>query len=96
MDSVVSFGLSVPAGLFGIAVWLTALVGLLVYVSTTEYSENNEGIFWFESAFRTGSLIFGGGQVVVPVMIHGSSIDSSLRVLISDRLYEINRSYCLR
>ena len=28
-------------------------------------------LYWFESFYRTGSIVFGGGQVVLPLLLHG-------------------------
>ena len=35
---------------------------------TTEY-DGNEPAHWFEAFYRTGSIIFGGGQVVLPLLL---------------------------
>lgn len=52
-----------------IAAWASALIALGVIVSRTEYASNKE-LHWFEAFYRTGSIIFGGGQVVLPLLLN--------------------------
>ncbi|KAJ1470925.1 hypothetical protein T484DRAFT_1846007, partial [Baffinella frigidus] len=33
------------------------------------YEGDGRALWWFESFYRTGSIIFGGGQVVLPLLI---------------------------
>jgi hypothetical protein len=35
---------------------------------TTKYEDAKE-LHWFEAFYRTGSIIFGGGQVVLPLLL---------------------------
>ena len=68
-EEVTRLGLSPLAGGFMILAWASALVGLGVYVSKTTYETNKE-LHWFEAFYRTGSIIFGGGQVVLPLLLN--------------------------
>ena len=45
-----------------LAGWLILLVVILVLAGRISYSSNNE-LHWFAVFYRTGSIIFGGGQV---------------------------------
>ena len=36
--------------------------------NTTDYADARE-LHWFEAFYRTGSIIFGGGQVVLPLLL---------------------------
>ena len=49
-------------GLLLIAVWAIVLIGASVGVSLIPY-EDAKPLHWFEGFYRTGSFIFGGGQV---------------------------------
>lgn len=49
--------------------WIVALVALGIAVSKTDYASNKE-LHWFEAFWRTGSIIFGGGQVVLPLLLN--------------------------
>ena len=61
------FGTAVGAAL--IAGWVVALVALGIAVSRTDYA-SNKALHWFEAFWRTGSIIFGGGQVVLPLLLN--------------------------
>ena len=52
-----------------IAGWVVALVALGIAVSRTDYA-SNKALHWFEAFWRTGSIIFGGGQVVLPLLLN--------------------------
>ena len=51
-----------------IAAWIVTLITLGIVVSNTSYESNKE-LHWFEAFWRTGSIIFGGGQVVLPLLL---------------------------
>ena len=57
---------SLGFGKFGggvlIVMWVAVLIGTLVAAGKIDYS-NNEELHWFAAFYRTGSIIFGGGQV---------------------------------
>ena len=61
-DSVKGFGVSRTVGAALAALWLAILIGGIVARSQLVYADARI-VFWFESFWRTGSLIFGGGQV---------------------------------
>ncbi|KAK3255906.1 hypothetical protein CYMTET_34936 [Cymbomonas tetramitiformis] len=63
-----SMGLSINTGLILIGIWLAVLIVVIVLRNTVEYS-SAPAIHWFEAFYRTGSLIFGGGQVVLPLLL---------------------------
>ena len=48
-----------------IALWLALLIVLLVLVRSLPYDHrvNATPLDWFEVFYRTGSIIYGGGQV---------------------------------
>jgi len=50
-----------------IIVWIAVLVTTVVIAGRTTY-ESNEELHWFAAFYRTGSVIFGGGQVVLPML----------------------------
>ena len=50
-----------------IAVWVGVLVGVLVGAGQSAYADSRE-LHWFSAFYRTGSVIFGGGQVVLPML----------------------------
>ena len=50
-----------------LTIWIAVLVGILVASGQTSYNNNRE-LHWFASFYRTGSIIFGGGQVVLPML----------------------------
>ena len=69
-DGVVTFGLSRVAGFCLILVWATVLVGALVLRTLSSYSDHYaQPLHWFETFYRVGSLIYGGGQVVLPMLL---------------------------
>ena len=69
-DGVVTFGLSRVAGFCLILVWAAVLVGALVLRTLSSYSDHYaQPLHWFETFYRIGSLIYGGGQVVLPMLL---------------------------
>lgn len=55
-------------GAFLIAAWIAIWIAFASVANTTEY-DGNEPAHWFEAFYRTGSIIFGGGQVVLPLLL---------------------------
>ncbi len=45
-----------------VAVWL-AVLGVVLALARTVYEHGDGPLNWFEVFFRTGSIIYGGGQV---------------------------------
>ena len=50
-----------------IFIWIAVLIGVLVGAGANEYNDSKE-LHWFSAFYRTGSIIFGGGQVVLPML----------------------------
>ena len=68
-EDVAHLGLKPWAGAALIAAWIVTLITLGIVVSNTSYESNKE-LHWFEAFWRTGSIIFGGGQVVLPLLLN--------------------------
>ena len=60
-----NLGISRPVGAFLLLLFFGLLFGLIAYRLSFDWAP----IQWFESFYRMGSLIFGGGQVVLPMML---------------------------
>jgi chromate transporter len=65
--------LGVPK-LFGgilILTWIIVWIVVASIKNTTDYSDGRgtKVLHWFEAFYRTGSIIFGGGQVVLPLLL---------------------------
>ncbi|EIE20647.1 CHR family transporter: chromate ion [Coccomyxa subellipsoidea C-169] len=66
-DRIEKLGVSRAVGLVLIAAWAIVLVLTIVFRRRTDYAERKE-LYWWEAFYRTGSIIFGGGQVVLPLL----------------------------
>ena len=76
-DEVASYGATKLVGGFLILSWAIVLVLMVTVASQTNY-DSNQYSHWFAAFFRTGSIIFGGGQVVLPLLLDDVvSYDSS-------------------
>ena len=73
-SSVQYLGLNRPMGGALIFVWLAALIALPIYKDNVKY-EDAKQLHWFESFYRTGSIIWGGGQVVLPLLLGGGATE---------------------
>lgn len=60
-------GFNKIGGAILILIWIGVLVGTIVAASQTDYASQQE-LHWFSAFYRTGSVIFGGGQVVLPML----------------------------
>jgi len=60
-------GFNKTGGAILILIWIAVLIGVLVGAGQTDYVDNKE-LHWFAAFYRTGSIIFGGGQVVLPML----------------------------
>ncbi|NIK61447.1 chromate transporter [Kribbella shirazensis] len=61
-------GLRVPIPRwFGIACWV-ALIGLLIGLPLARTAFGSQTLALFDSAYRSGALVFGGGHVVLPLL----------------------------
>jgi len=69
VDNVANLGLTPLVGGILLSFWIASLITLGVLVANTEY-EGNKELHWFEAFWRTGSIIFGGGQVVLPLLLN--------------------------
>lgn len=63
-DRIEKLGVSRAVGAVLIAAWLVVLVCTIVFRRRTDYETRKE-LHWWEAFYRTGSIIFGGGQVSV-------------------------------
>jgi hypothetical protein len=61
-DHVEKLGVNRAVGLCLVAAWLIVLVCTVVFRCRTDYNTHRE-LHWWEAFYRTGSIIFGGGQV---------------------------------
>jgi hypothetical protein len=64
-DRVERLGVGRVVGLGLVLVWLAVLVVTIVLRRRLAYAEHKP-LFWWEAFYRTGSIIFGGGQVGAP------------------------------
>lgn len=64
---VESLGLGRIAGGLVIGTWLAVLIAVLV-LARTVYKDSDNPLSWFEVFYRIGSIIYGGGQVVLPML----------------------------
>ncbi|GMH33315.1 hypothetical protein BSKO_01149 [Bryopsis sp. KO-2023] len=64
-----ALGVGVFGGAILILTWACVL-GLVIGLASAIPYEDAKPLHWFESFYRTGSLIFGGGQVVLPLIIN--------------------------
>ena len=67
-ETIAHLGLSKIGGGVLILLWITIWVITVSFTSVTKYEDNKE-LHWFEAFYRTGSIIFGGGQVVLPLLL---------------------------
>ena len=61
-DQMVRLGVNKYVGLILVFLWLAVLVATIVLRRHTAYEARKE-LHWWEGFYRTGSIIFGGGQV---------------------------------
>lgn len=77
---VEKYGFRPLMGALLIALWAALLLGTTVAARAISYKKSPP-LHWFELFYRTGSLIFGGGQVVLPLllgeMVHEDCSDPS-------------------
>ena len=59
---MVKLGVNKAVGLILVFLWMAVLVVTIVLRRHTSY-EAHEELHWWEGFYRTGSIIFGGGQV---------------------------------
>lgn len=61
-ERVEKLGVGRFTGALLVAMWAGVLVAVIVLRRQTEYV-HHEALYWWEAFYRTGSIIFGGGQV---------------------------------
>ncbi|MEW5300819.1 MAG: hypothetical protein WDW36_003723 [Sanguina aurantia] len=66
-EGLVSYGVSMLGGGCLIALWLAVLIPVLI-LARTVYTDQANPLNWFEAFYRIGSIIYGGGQVVLPML----------------------------
>ncbi|CAK0787139.1 hypothetical protein CVIRNUC_010355 [Coccomyxa viridis] len=66
-DRVERLGVGRIMGAILVLAWAAVLVFVIVYRRHVDYKSHKE-LFWWEAFYRTGSIIFGGGQVVLPLL----------------------------
>eukprot|EP00246_Nothoceros_aenigmaticus_P004312 TRINITY_DN15817_c0_g1_i1.p1 TRINITY_DN15817_c0_g1~~TRINITY_DN15817_c0_g1_i1.p1 ORF type:complete len:305 (+),score=24.01 TRINITY_DN15817_c0_g1_i1:28-915(+) len=65
-DSVQSNGFSMPVGGGLLVLWVSTLLISIVLVNVL--NDPPRPLRWWETFYRIGSIIFGGGQVVLPML----------------------------
>ena len=68
-EGILTFGLSRTGGALLLAFWLLLLVAAAALRAMTNYVSWAQPLHWFETFFRIGSTIYGGGQVVLPMLL---------------------------
>lgn len=88
-EGVERLGFNKIGGGLLILLWVTVLVTTVVIAGRTDYYSNEE-LHWFAAFYRTGSIIFGGGQVVLPmlynVVVGANCQDQSQRCCLASNL----------
>ena len=69
-DKIAKLGINMWGGGLLILVWLAILIPTLVLVRVLPYDHRADAtpLDWFEVFYRTGTIIYGGGQVVLPML----------------------------
>ena len=67
-DEVAHLGVKPITGACLIVIWIFTLIALSIVASNTTYATHKE-LHWFAAFWRVGSIIFGGGQVVLPLLL---------------------------
>jgi len=69
-EGIESLGVKKVTGAILLIVWISVLViAIVLRTSVIKYEGSGRVLWWFESFYRTGSIIFGGGQVVLPLLV---------------------------
>ncbi len=61
--------ISQTSGSIFLGAWVSVWITVACIVDRIDYKDYPE-LYWFEAFYRIGSLIFGGGQVVLPLLLH--------------------------
>ena len=82
-----------------IAIWIAVLVTTVVLAGRSEYAGSEE-MHWCAAFYRTGSVIFGGGQVVLPMLyndvVAADCLDQAYRCCPLNRTLAINDTATLQ
>ncbi|KAK9816680.1 hypothetical protein WJX72_003596 [[Myrmecia] bisecta] len=81
-EHVEHLGLRKRWGALVVALWLVVLVVTIVVRGKVAY-DNARELYWFEAFYRTGSIIFGGGQVVLPLLFN-EVVQSDCSYIVAD------------
>lgn len=69
-EGVLSYGMSRVSGTLLLLAWAAVLIAATVARAATSYTDHwAQPLHWFETFYRVGSLIYGGGQVVLPMLL---------------------------
>ena len=69
-EGIQSYGMSKVGGACLILLWAVILVVCIVLrTAVLDYQGSAMALYWFETFYRIGSYIFGGGQVVLPLIV---------------------------
>jgi hypothetical protein len=72
-DRIIRLGLGRVAGTCLIVAWAVVLVATIVIRRRSDYA-SHEKLFWWEAFYRTGSIIFGGGQVCSQTLLPATTL----------------------
>lgn len=62
-NQIVHFGVGLIVGAILVLLWAATLAVVMTLRRQKPYEGDWRPLYWFEAFFRTGSIIFGGGQV---------------------------------
>ena len=68
-ERVEKLGVGRITGALLVAMWAGVLVAVIVLRRNTDYV-HHEALYWWEAFYRTGSIIFGGGQVRIAAFLY--------------------------
>ncbi|KAG1680569.1 hypothetical protein FOA52_015016 [Chlamydomonas sp. UWO 241] len=70
-EKIAHLGISRTGGAIMMVVWVALLVSVIFLVHHLDYDHRRDAnaLDWFEVFFRTGSLVHGGGQAVLPMLL---------------------------
>jgi len=71
-DGLKSLGVSMSVGAVLASLWLVVLIAVTVLSNTTTYDHRKDATLLdlFNVFYRCGSLVYGGGQVVLPILMN--------------------------
>ncbi|GAQ86163.1 chromate transporter [Klebsormidium nitens] len=94
-----NFGLSMRGGAALLSGWLALLILVVVGKHSTSY-HHAKFLHWFESFYVTGSIIFGGGQVVLPIIeqqvVHYNTVCTPAHAFAANATFGAPSNGCVR